>query len=54
MNTNKKYNSPEIIKVELDQEISLLFASDPDPMSEPTDWASKSPDNFNEDPFELE
>ena len=53
MNTNIKYISPEIIKVELDQQISLSMASDYDPMSEPTDWSSKLPDNFKEDPFEL-
>jgi len=52
MITKKKYNSPEIITVDLDVEISLILTSDPNPMYEPTDWATTSPDNFNEDPFE--
>ncbi len=46
----KTYSSPKITKVELDNEISLQLASDPNPFGEPDNW-SQAPVNFDNDPF---
>jgi hypothetical protein len=49
MKTTKKiYNCPEISKIELDNEISLVLNSFGNPQNDPNDW-SKTPDYFNAD-----
>lgn len=50
-NTGKKpYCLPQIERIKLDNEISLVLASDPTPDTEPGGW-SKAPEHFNNDPF---
>lgn len=53
MNLKKnKYTKPIIQRIELDNEISLVLASDANPEVDPTGgpWA-KAPEYFNNDPF---
>lgn len=45
----KTYFSPQVVRIQLDNEISLVLASDADPGVEP-DW-SKVNENNNNDPF---
>jgi hypothetical protein len=47
--TKKKYTTPRIEQVKLDNEISLILASAP-PLG-PFELASKAPEYFNNDPF---
>lgn len=51
-NTNNKkiYLSPEIIQIVLDNEISLVLASDPTPSGEPN-WGSQNLNGGQTDPF---
>ena len=49
----KPYQSPEIVVVELDQEISLAMESDMNPEGEPG-WTQAEPMNFERDPFHID
>jgi hypothetical protein len=46
----KTYSSPEVTKVELDNEISLQLTSDPTPFGEPDHWL-QAPENFDNELF---
>lgn len=46
----KKYTSPDITVIELDNEISLQLASDATPSGEPDDW-SKAPAHPTDNPY---
>lgn len=53
METRKKYSRPEIIKVELDRTINLMFYSNPmNPMMMPTGDGSKGTDSPFTSPFD--
>jgi hypothetical protein len=52
INEKLKYSSPEIERVELDNEISLAMESTPAPgPGEPGYVGSLAPEHFNADPF---
>jgi len=51
--SNKKqvYTSPQIERIELDNEISLVLQSQQAPPTGPGEPTSFAPDYFNQDPF---
>lgn len=50
--TKRLYNSPRIERISLDNEISLILASDLSPFGEPDNW-SKTQEHFKNDPFKI-
>lgn len=46
----KVYHVPELCRIELDNEISLALASNPDPMGEP-DWGAQNQKSLAPNPF---
>jgi hypothetical protein len=53
--TKKVYIAPELIRIELDKEISLAMESDPNPYGEPggPEW-SQSQNGIAPDPFKTQ
>jgi hypothetical protein len=49
--TRKKYLQPTIVKIELDNEISLALQSEPPAL--PGESLLKAPDYFNNDPYKI-
>ncbi len=52
MKEKKKYKAPEIVKIELDNEISLALESEP-PIG-PEEGAKLTPEYLKNDPFRAE
>ena len=53
METKKKYNSPMIVCIQLDSEISLVLASDIIPPAGPSESNLQAPQYFNNDPYKV-
>jgi hypothetical protein len=50
---NANYTAPEIVRIELDAEISLQLSSDPNPDEEPVDWVMNNDSIVADNPFKV-